>query len=411
MASTPELGPSGSDLPHSHLPVDQLLAELSSRIDDIVVGRERLRALLDAVISIGSGLELAAVLDRIVAAACKLVDARYGALGVLDDSGGLVDFRTHGLSEEEIAALGEPPRGRGILGHIIDHPAPLRLKRLQDHPDSVGFPPHHPPMTTFLGVPILIGDKAWGNLYLTDKRGGGEFTEDDIAMIKALAVSAAVAIDNARLYAKLDASQVERERLVVFRDRDRISRDLHDLVIQRLFATGLRLQGALHLIEQPEAVTRVNAAVDEIDSAIGDLRAAIFSLHTDAETDLSTTVRGLIGVVRHQLGFSPKVQFNGQVDSAVDEATRIEALAVLREALSNAARHAAATHVDVELTVEDGMLTVRVADDGRGIPEHAQRRGLANLAARAETLGGEFKTEGREPNGTVLQWSVPLGNA
>ncbi|GAB4004539.1 hypothetical protein GCM10029992_49870 [Glycomyces albus] len=266
-------------------------------------------------------------------------------------------------------------------------------------------------MTTFLGVPILIGDKAWGNLYLTDKRGGGEFTEDDIAIIKALASAAAVAIDNARLYTRLAASQTERERLVVFRDRDRISRDLHDLVIQRLFATGLRLQGALHLIEQPEALTRVNAAVDEIDGAIGDLRAAIFSLHTDAETDLSATVRGLIGVVRQQLGFSPKVHFKGPVDSAVDEATRIEALAVLREALSNVARHAAAKHVDVALTVEDDMLIVRVADDGRGIPENSPRRGLANLAARAETLGGTFGIEGRDPEGTVLRWSVPLSTA
>lgn len=375
------------------------------------MSRERLRALLDAVIGIGSDLELSAILDRIVEAACTLVNARYGALGVLDGSGGLADFRTVGLTPEQRAALGEPPQGRGILGYIIDHPAPLRLRRIQDHPDSVGFPPGHPEMTTFLGVPILIGDKAWGNLYLTDKHSGGEFTEDDVAIIEALAAAAAVAVDNARLYNELAASQAEHERLVVLRDRDRISRDLHDMVIQRLFATGLQLQGVLHLVEQPEAVARVNSAVDEIDGAIADLRAAIFSLHSDTETDLSATVRGLLGVLRHQLGFTPNVRFEGPVDSAVDEPTRIEALAVLREALSNVARHAQAKRVDIELTVDRGRLTVRVADDGRGIPEHAPRRGLANLAARAQTLGGTFKTGSREPSGTELHWSVPLGGS
>ncbi len=391
--------------------MDGPLTEFGSRADEAVIGRERWRALLDAVIGIGSGLELSAVLDRIVAAACTLVDARYGALGVLDDSGGLADFRTHGLSEEAIAALGEPPQGRGILGHIIDHPEPLRLKNLQEHPDSVGFPPGHPPMRTFLGVPILIGDKAWGNLYLTDKHDGAEFTDDDVAVIEALAIAAGVAVDNARLYSELAASQAERERLVVFRDRDRISRDLHDMVIQRLFATGLQLQSALHLVDHPDAASRVNSAVDEIDGAIADLRAAIFSLHTEAEQELSATVRGLVGVVRHQLGFTPSVRFAGPVDSAVDEPTRIEALAVLREALSNVARHANARHATIDVAVEDEVFTVCVADDGRGIPDHAPRRGLANLAARAGALGGSFRVEPATPTGTRLWWAVPLAKA
>ncbi|HEU5129015.1 MAG TPA: GAF domain-containing protein [Glycomyces sp.] len=400
------------DAPRPHQrPIDELLTELGSRVDEVVMGRERWRTLLDAVIGIGSGLELPVVLDRIVATACTLVDARYGALGVLDGSGGLADFRTHGLSEAEAAALGEPPRGRGLLGHIIDHPEPLRLEHLQEHPASVGFPPGHPPMRTFLGVPILIGDKAWGNLYLTDKRDGAAFTEDDAAVIEALATAAGVAVDNARLYSELAASQAERERLVVFRDRDRISRDLHDMVIQRLFATGLQLQGVLQLVDHPDAVARVDSAVEEIDGAIADLRAAIFSLHADAETDLSATVRGLVGVVRHQLGFTPSVRFRGPVDSAVDEPSRIEALAVLREALSNVARHARAGRASIDVAVEDGALVVCVADDGRGVPEHAPRRGLANLAARAEALGGSFRVESVEPTGTRLRWSAPLGGA
>jgi signal transduction histidine kinase len=407
MAPQSAYEPRSPDSRFAPRPIDELLAELGERVDEIIMGRERLRALLDAVLSIGSDLELAAILDRIVAAACTLVDARYGALGVLDDTGGLADFRTVGLTEEERAALGEPPTGRGILGHIIDNPESLRLSDLSQHPDSVGFPEGHPPMKTFLGMPILIREKAWGNLYLTDKRGGGDFTEDDEAIIMALAAAAGVAIDNARLYEELAHSQAERERLVVFRDRDRIGRDLHDLVIQRLFATGLQLQSVTHLIDHPDAVDRVNAAVDEIDGAIADLRAAIFSLHTDTEQDLSKTVRGLIGVVRHQLGFTPRVAFEGPVDSGVCEAVRIEVLAMLRESLSNVARHARATSVDIEIKVDGDDLVMTIADDGRGISPTAPRQGLANLASRAEQLGGSFELGGAEPTGTRLRWRVP----
>jgi signal transduction histidine kinase len=329
-------------------------------------------------------------------------------MGVLDDSGGLADFRTQGLSEAEIIALGDPPTGRGILGHIIDVPEPLRLEDLSKHPASIGFPPGHPPMRTFLGVPVKVGDKAWGNLYLTDKRGGGLFTDDDEDIIKALAAAAGVAIDNARLYGELADSQADRERLLIFRDRDRIGRDLHDLVIQRLFATGLQLQSVIHLVDAPEAAERINTAVDEIDGAISDLRAAIFSLHTGAEQKLSATVKGLVGVVRHQLGFMPQIHFEGPVDSAVPEAVRIEVLAMLREAMSNAARHAQARHMTVAMTVAQGRLQVTVADDGRGIPAAAPRRGLANLAARAEALGGEFTINAVKPTGTELRWSIPL---
>ncbi|GAA2272286.1 hypothetical protein GCM10009853_027560 [Glycomyces scopariae] len=403
----PMFEPPGHGALEPRTPIDLLLSELASRVDEIVMDRERLRALLDAVISISSDLELAAILDRIVAAALTLVDARYGAMGVLDDAGGLADFRTQGLSLEEITALGDPPAGRGILGHIIDHPQPLRLIDLSSHPASVGFPPGHPPMRTFLGVPVTVGDKAWGNLYLTDKRGGELFTEDDEAIIKALAAAAGVAIDNARLYSELAASQAERERLVVFRDRDRIGRDLHDLVIQRLFATGLQLQSIVHLVDASEAAARINSAVDEIDGAIGDLRAAIFSLHTDTDQDLSAAVRSLLGLVRHQLGFMPEVAFSGPVDGAVSESVHIEVLAMLREALSNAARHAQAERVDISVAVEDETLAITVTDDGCGIPADAPRRGLNNLASRAEALGGTFGFEDAEP-GTRLRWTIPL---
>ncbi|SDD78818.1 GAF domain-containing sensor histidine kinase [Glycomyces harbinensis] len=394
--------------PVSSLPIDELLQELASRVSEVISGRERLRGLLDAVIGIGADLELAAILDRIVAAACTLVDARYGALGVLDDSGGLSEFRTHGMSEAEIAALGDLPTGRGILGHIIDTPEPLRLPDLAAHPASVGFPPGHPPMRTFLGVPITVRDKAWGNLYLTDKREGVQFTQDDEDLIKALAVAAGVAIDNARLYGELEASQADRERLLIFRDRDRIGRDLHDLVIQRLFASGLQLQSVVHLVEPPIAAERVRSVVEEINGGIADLRAAIFSMHQDPGQHLSATVRGLLGVVRQQLGFDPEVAFTGPVDSAVPEAVRVEVIAMLREALSNAARHSGASRVAVSVAVEQGVLTMTVTDDGCGIPATAPRRGLANLASRAEALGGMFTFGGAEPSGTRLEWTMPL---
>lgn len=392
----------------SSLPIDDLLKELASRVGEVIDGRERLRGLLDAVIGIGADLELAAILDRIVAAACVLVDARYGALGVLDDSGGLSEFRTHGMSDAEIAALGELPTGRGILGHIIDTPAPLRLEELSAHPASIGFPPGHPPMRTFLGVPITVRDKAWGNLYLTDKGEGALFTEDDENLIKALAVAAGVAIDNARLYGELEATQVDRERLLIFRDRDRIGRDLHDLVIQRLFASGLQLQSIVHLVEPPVAAERVRSVVEEINRGIADLRAAIFSMHQDPEQHLSTTVRGLLVVVGQQLGFDPEVVFTGPVDSAVPEAIRIEALAMLREALSNAARHSGASRVVVALGVDQKVLSMTVTDDGCGIPPNAPRRGLANLASRAAALGGTFAFGDAEPSGTRLAWTFPL---
>ncbi|WP_335992102.1 GAF domain-containing sensor histidine kinase [Glycomyces sp. MUSA5-2] len=400
-----------SGQPWRRTPIDELLVEVASRVDEIVVDRERLRALLDAVISIGSDLELSAILDRIVVGAMTLVDAKYGAMGVLDGAGGLAEFRTQGLSREEIEALGDPPTGRGILGHIIDHNEPLRLADLSAHPASIGFPPGHPPMRTFLGVPVTVGEKAWGNLYLTDKGGGELFTEDDEAIIQALAAAAGVAIDNARLYTELAASQADRERLVVFRDRDRIGRDLHDLVIQRLFATGLQLQSIVHLVDAPEAAARINSAVDEIDGAISDLRAAIFSLHTDADQVFSATVRGLCGVVRHHLGFPPDLTFTGPVDEAVPEAVRIEVLAMLREALSNAARHAKASRVAVVTAVHGSSLVMTVTDNGCGIPPQAPRRGLANLASRAAALGGDFAIDAVEPTGTEVRWTIPLGDA
>ena len=213
-------------------------------------GRARLSQLVDAVMAVGSDLDLAATLQRIVEAARQLVDARYCALGVLDRSGGaLAEFIVSGIDDATYRSIGDPPKGHGILGLLITDPRPLRLPDLTRHPASFGFPPHHPPMRSFLGVPILVRGEVFGNLYLTDKEPAAAFTNDDEELIIALAASAGAAIDNTRLHARL-------QEFAVLEDRDRIAMDLHDTVIQQLFAIGLSLQGAARVIEQPDVAAR-----------------------------------------------------------------------------------------------------------------------------------------------------------
>ena len=479
----------------------------------------------------------------------------------------LREFVTHGLTTDQRAAIGDLPAGHGILGLIIDRPEPLRLPDLGQHPSSYGFPPHHPPMQTFLGVPIRIRDQVFGNLYLTEKRGGGTFTVEDEEVVVALAAAAGVVIENARLYedttlrrrwleaaaevssalltdtdgsaaltlvasrarevpgadtaavlvpaddqrlqvvavaglpeddlvgtyletpgthleevdgataaivlpdvtddqraplellggpagslvlvplrtsvarygvlvvgwspsaeqAFLDtdvrlieayaeqaalALQVaqgreDRSRLAVFEDRDRIGRDLHDLVIQRLFAIGLTLENASRLAERPEVTTRLSTAVDDIDATIKDIRRTIFELSAPPESrDLRAQLGDALEVVAPALGFLPHLTTVGPVDAAVGDEVRGHLLAVLREALANAARHAAATAVEVVVAVGDEVvLTVR--DDGVGYRPGERRSGVRNMTERAESLGGTFSVGTRADGGTELVWRVP----
>src|SRR5688572_19292097 len=236
-------------------------------------GPRQLRRLLDAVLVVGSGLDLAAALQRIIEAAAELVHARYGALGVLDETGNaLSEFITVGVSESQRAAIGPLPKGHGILGLLIADPKPLRLPDLGEHPDSFGFPPNHPPMTSFLGVPIRVRDQVFGNLYLCDKADGDVFSDIDEEMTVALAAAAGVAIENARLHARV-------ADVALFEDRERIARELHDNVIQRLFATGLALQGTIRLAGNPEVEARLHRAIDDLDDTIRELRSAIFELN------------------------------------------------------------------------------------------------------------------------------------
>ena len=367
-------------------------------------GAKGLLRLLDAVMAIGSEQTLADALRRITETAADLVDAQYAALGVLDESGSrLAEFITVGLSEEETDRIGPRPEGHGILGLLILEPHPLRLPDLHAHPDSFGFPPGHPPMTSFLGVPIRLRGVVYGNLYMTDKADGQVFTDVDQELAVGLAAAAGLAIENARLH--------EVARVAGLLDeRERIARDLHDDVIQRLFATGLSLQAAARLVKDPLAVERIMRAVDELDVSIRQVRATIFELHqlgTNVQT-LRSEIVAVCDDAATSLGFKPTCDIDGPVDTAVDEQVRGHLLLCLREALSNVARHAEASAVDVTISVRAGRLVLQVVDDGVGFQAHDRSSGIDNMLVRAESLGGAFSIEGRAAGGTLLTWDVPL---
>lgn len=368
---------------------------------------ERLRDLLEAVLGISSDLSLPHVLRRIVEAAVRVIGARYGALGVLSEQHrGLSQFVHVGISDIDADRIGPLPEGRGILGLLIVEPRPLRLDDLGRHPDSFGFPPNHPAMKSFLGVPIRIRGQVFGNLYLTEKQVGGRFSVEDEQLAIALAGAAGMAIENARLH--------ERVRdLTLIEDRERIAADLHDTVIQRLFATGLSLQGTIPAIDSPEAASRVEAAVEDLDETIRQIRSAIFALQ--APRPAGRTLRGqileLASEAAASLGFEPHLHLDGPIDSLVSDEIASHLLSTLREALSNVVRHAGATRVEVRIVVKAGQVGMEVRDDGVGLPVTLRPagRGLANMGRRAEALGGSMSiSSGPGGNGTVLAWQVPL---
>ena len=301
------------------------------------------------MLTIGSDLDLQSVLDTIIATATEVVDATYGALGVLDESGTrLSEFLTVGIDDATRAAIGALPDGHGILGLLIVDPRPLRLPDLNEHPDRFGFPPNHPPMTSFLGVPIVVRGKVFGNLYLCDKAGGDAFSDVDQELAEGLASAAGIAIENARLHARV-------AEFATVEDRERIARDLHDTVIQRLFAIGLGLQSTLRLVSNDDVRTRLLAAVDDLDITVRDVRAAIFGLHSSRLPGRSVRqeVLDLCSESARGLGFDPMVRFDGPIDTAVDDSLADELFAVLREALTNVARHAHAHAVEVSIAVRD----------------------------------------------------------
>lgn len=371
------------------------------------VARTRLQQLMEAVLAIGSDLDLPSMLRRIIHAATDLVDARYGALGVLDDTRSrLSQFITVGIDDEARAAIGELPHGHGILGLLIVDAKPLRLPDLTAHPDSFGFPPGHPPMRSFLGVPVRVRDEVFGNLYLTDKRTTDAFTAEDEDLVVALASAAGVAIENARLQTKV-------QELALIEDRERIARDLHDSVIQRLFATGMSLQGTIRLVARDPAgaVERIEAAVDDLDLTVKHIRTAIFGLES-SRLDRTGPRRRILDLVHEAagpLGFEPRVLIDGPLDLGLDDAVAGELIATLREALSNVARHARARHVDVSVVLDDESLCLEVVDDGMGPPGPDVKRGkgLGNMAKRAAQLDGTLELHPNPAGGTALVWRIP----
>ncbi|MFI6845215.1 GAF domain-containing protein [Kitasatospora sp. NPDC050467] len=569
MGSASEPGPTGSAQPR----LDELLSALQSRLDTAYGTRNRIHSLLEAVLVVGRGLDLSQVLQHIVEAAVTLVDAQYGALGVIGEDQRLSQFIPVGIDREQIERIGPLPRGHGLLGELIRHPEPLRLAEISGHPTSYGVPEHHPPMHSFLGVPIRVRDKVYGNLYLTEKRGGAQFDAEDESVLATLAVAAGVAIDNAQLYTRarlrerwlaanaevtnsllaggsqqevldlliaraadivgadltvvalplpddrslevrvavgLDADvhrglvlprkgsfvgaavetgglvttpdvqkdpritagppgwaglgpavaipigttaggvrgvlmlaratgrpafepeestplagfagqaavalelaerRRDSEQVALLEERDRIARDLHDLAIQRLFATGMTLQGAIRFIGHPEASERVLRAIDDLDETVRTIRSSIFGLRARERGPAARGLRGrvLAAVDRAAagLGFAPGLRMDGLLDLRVPPPVADELVAVLEEALSNAVRHSGAHRVEVDLRA-DGELNLTVTDDGVGLPSGGPRSGLANLAERARRLGGSFRAGAGPDGGTRLVWRVPL---
>ncbi len=366
----------------------------------------KLRRVLEAALLLEADLDLSSLLRHIIDEARSMTNARYGALGVLDEDGtALSEFITVGLEPEEEEAIGARPVGRGVLGLLISEPEPLRLARLGSHQKSYGFPANHPPMTSFLGVPIKVRDEVYGNLYLTDKIGWSEFTNDDEALIGGLAVAAGIAIENARLHQRV-------QEVAIYEERDRLARDLHDTVIQRLFAIGLSLQSIVASPSTSRSADRIAQTITDIDDTIRQVRTSIFELASGRiDHGLRENTLSLLQDLRPVVGFDVRASFQGPVDAAVPDNVAEHLLAVIREAVTNIGRHAQATGATVDITVKDGHCRLRVVDDGVGMTASTPTGGglgLGNLRRRAEKLRGQLVVESPVEGGTILTWQVPL---
>lgn len=507
------------------LDLSALVAGILDRTGDEAAGRDRLALLLSAAQVVTRELDLTAALQRIVEVARELVGAQYGALGVIAPDGRLDRFLHSGLSLEHASRIGELPTGHGILGAVITEAHTIRLDRLDADPRSTGFPSNHPPMESFLGVPIRVDGAVFGNLYLTEREDRGPFDDLDEAIITTLAAMAGTAIANSRLYEQAQAerrwleaserviqrmlsgqlspddvaevaetvlavseaqcvvltlgtgdamlaatagesegelqprllvpllgaedrevgsleivrgagghpfesadremaerfarsvaiarelalSRIDEQRLVLADERERIARDLHDHVIQSLFAIGLTLQSA---VGDPTSKTgaKIASQVDAIDATIRQIRQAIYRLSAPSTADAYSLRARINTLVRQTLegeGLDSRLEFSGPVDTLVDTSLGDEVAAVIREALSNAVRHAQARVVTVSIAVRGAQVVITVTDDGRGIQQGGRRSGLENLRARAIERGGVFAVGAAAPRGTQVRWAVP----
>jgi signal transduction histidine kinase len=369
------------------------------------------RRLIQAGMVLASELSLDVVLQRIVELAVDLTDARYGALGVLAPDGrSIQDFITVGITPQERAALGDPPVGHGLLGALIHEAEPLRIPDIGADPRSVGFPPNHPPMTSLLGVRISGRGTVFGNIYLTDKQDAEMFDEEDERVLVVLATQAAVAVENARLYDETERKGRELQRLQVLEERERIGKELHDGVIQSLFAVGMSLQGLASSTADAEVVQRLEGAVEDVDHAIRDLRNYIFGLRPGilADRQLDQALTEMASEFDARTGILTVVALDGEAASVL--ASRAgDVVQLAREALSNVSRHAEATTCRVSLLRGDGGLVLEIDDDGRGfdIETTTWGMGLRNLRERAESLGGMLQVESTPGEGTTVRATFP----
>jgi signal transduction histidine kinase len=406
------------DAPRTDL--ERTIEELMASAQRVLATQGRLRHLLEANRAVVEELDLEQVLRRIAEAAVSLVDAQFGALGVIAADGRLEQFIHVGIPDDEALIIGHLPEGHGLLGAVVDAAEPIRLEHLAADERSSGFPPHHPAMDAFLGVPIRVRGEIYGNLYLTN-RAHGSFTQEDEDLVTALAATAGIAIDNARLFAAqaslaTELAQVrgESQRWELAEERSRIARDLHDHVIQRLFATGLSLQ-SLAGTASGEFGDALTQQVDAIDAAIAEIRTAVFALDSrkaTGEPGLRHRVLDVVGELTATLSSAPRLTFSGPVDLLIDGSLASDVVAVVREGLSNVARHASASQSSVDVRVTDDLVSVRIEDDGSGVTAApGTSSGTKNLAARAREHGGSFSVSARSPRGTSMVWTARLPDA
>jgi signal transduction histidine kinase len=406
------------DAPRSDL--ERTIEELVVNAHRVLATEGRLRHLLEANRAVVEHLDLEQVLRRITEAAVSLVDAEYGALGVIAADGSLEQFIHVGISQSDAHTIGHLPEGHGLLGAVVEAAEPIRLEHLGADARSSGFPAHHPAMDAFLGVPIRVRDAVYGNLYLTN-RASGAFTQEDEDLVTALAATAGIAIDNARLFAaqaslatELSLARAESQRWELAEERSRIARDLHDHVIQRLFATGLTLQSLASTApgDLGDALAR---QVDAIDAAIAEIRTAVFALDSRpiaGEPGLRHRLLDVVGELTATLSSAPRLTFSGPVDLLIDGALAADVVAVVREGLSNIARHASASQSSVDVRVTDDLVSVLIDDDGSGVAASpGVSSGTRNLAARAAEHRGTFTLSGRSPRGTSMLWTARLPDA
>lgn len=371
----------------------------------------QLNALVEAGMVLASELDLDSLLQRIADLSREVLRASFGAVGVIGPGGELARFVYSGIDEETAERIGDLPSGRGVLGALLEQDRPLRLTEISEHPRSYGFPEHHPPMHSFLGVPIVVRGNVFGRLYLTEKEGGKEFTKDDERIAMTLAGQAGIAIENARLYDEVQTLTDALKDMAVLEERERIAKELHDGVIQSIYSVGLSLQGSTSMMSRDPALSakRIEQAISELDNVVRDVRSYIFELrpHVVEEKGLQEAIAEL----------ARDLEVNALADTDVDivtlaglsERQERNLIQVVREAISNIARHARATHVNLVATRDNNDLTLIIEDDGVGfdVDEVDRGNGLDNMQRRASDLGGTLAIEPRQPRGMRITVTIP----